>query len=326
MKKRVFLFLIVATMVFLCGCSEKAVDNDQILYDIENYEQFSSLDVDIFDWEIIKRQTSPEDKVDFVYVTVKAANKDYSVVRNYTLTYKLYNDGWLFEKIEKYINPDCPSSTAPLHGVSWDQVSSDLDGLGLESCHSGLGEIYGTRIFDPVIEEEYLPITEDGYCHIEVAATYEYCLFFEDVIFAINYNFSGADNDPGSYRWYPSINNFETERSIRLDDLIVGHWSNQVWYDLEGELTISSCTETTCQATLRITEWSEDYVISGEFVVDCWYNDNNGKISSVRLELANPDQFSEDYRDSISICLDSYEEGTIDIRYCGSANYWVKVS
>ena len=56
--------------------------------------------MNITDFEIEKRQTTTESKVDIVWVSVKASGDTVKGKMYYKMTYNLYNDGWLLETIE----------------------------------------------------------------------------------------------------------------------------------------------------------------------------------------------------------------------------------
>lgn len=321
MKKVVILLICIAMIFSLSACSEKEVSEKQIFSDVENLEVFSNLNVEISDFNIIKRQTSPEDKIDYVYVTVKAANEDLSIIRNYLLTYILYNDGWIFEKYESYDNPDLPNETIPLHGVSFEQVYNDLDALDAEEYRSlfenliGVERVHGNNML--ISAGAYLPMDESGVCHYCTDIEYEYCTFYEIVNIPVTYHFGGGDYNSDGYKWYLSIENDYIERSVELHDGILGYWQ---WFDgtsdeascPKGYFNVTSHNGATCQASLNL--WVEDSYYAGQLfdtatvenaVLEIAPIANSKDVyNEVYLNWISPQPNKGDDWSKVSICLD----------------------
>ena len=104
MRKKVIKY---ALMTLLCisftGCNGKrTLTEEEIRKEIQAKDVFYSQGLEIKEFEIIKRQTDTADREDVIYIHVEGENLDFSVVRNYKLTYLLYNDGWKLETIEPY--------------------------------------------------------------------------------------------------------------------------------------------------------------------------------------------------------------------------------
>lgn len=118
--------IIVASALIMTGCGgTKGVAASQIMSDIENSYEFLQYDVEISDVTIIKRQTNVENKTDSVYVSVYGKNDYYEVVKNYQLTYELYNEGWILENIWSYYDASYPERIDTLRGPS-DWARDDL--------------------------------------------------------------------------------------------------------------------------------------------------------------------------------------------------------
>ncbi len=148
MKKRFpFLALILAMTLalVLCACGgasappgESALKED--LYNSDAFSEYAErLDLEITDLKIVKRQTTPEDKVDTVWVCVNSSGPNVESCMYYTMVYNLYNDGWRFEYA---MEDDIESwSYVPLVGVSDEVIAScvpvgsviSLDGLDLDT-------------------------------------------------------------------------------------------------------------------------------------------------------------------------------------------------
>lgn len=80
--------------------SDTVADDEQLQTDLTNFVSiFTEHDLEITDMQVIKRQTTVEDKVDIVYVSGSAANEDVKFNFNYKMTYNLYNDGWILDEV-----------------------------------------------------------------------------------------------------------------------------------------------------------------------------------------------------------------------------------
>lgn len=105
MKRNLLVLILLGIMLLLLtGCGKKpasasVLEND--LYNSGGFSRFSNeLGMNITDFEIEKRQTTTESKVDIVWVSVKASGDTAKGEMYYKMTYNLYNDGWLLETIE----------------------------------------------------------------------------------------------------------------------------------------------------------------------------------------------------------------------------------
>lgn len=114
--------------LLLAGCAEKTADEAQLRADLYNSDAFSKYandrNMEITDFEIVKRQTDEAQKVDAVWIRANAASEEVEAEMYYVMTYNLYNDGWLLESVEDdEIDSWC---FAPLQGVSDDVIANDL--------------------------------------------------------------------------------------------------------------------------------------------------------------------------------------------------------
>lgn len=76
---------------------------DQILEDIKNKDLYAPETV-FEELSIIKRQTREEDLTDVVYVKLSAHTDALYMVSSYILTYNLYNEGWILDSAEMYLD------------------------------------------------------------------------------------------------------------------------------------------------------------------------------------------------------------------------------
>ncbi len=126
MKKRfLFLALVLAlAMTLLGGCAgtpseedggreehteqagQDVADEAQMKEDLwanETFNVYSDMysdEMKITDLEIVKRRTIQEDRTDTVYVLVTLQDGAAQIEKACTMTYELYNEGWLLENVE----------------------------------------------------------------------------------------------------------------------------------------------------------------------------------------------------------------------------------
>lgn len=117
MKRIAVAILALACLLTLAACrsrsklvDEKVIRNDIMCQDDVIY----SSEMSMKSFQISKRQTNEDDKVDFVWVDFTAENEDCRYVVSCKLTYGLYNDGWLLDNYEvldqsmEYLNSPDP--------------------------------------------------------------------------------------------------------------------------------------------------------------------------------------------------------------------------
>lgn len=130
MKKIMIILSIMLSLVLWgCGLSHKEhkVIEEEIEVLVRQKDIFYEYNLDITDIEIIKQQTNVDEKEDFVFVCVKGQNEDFIAIRNFKITYVLYNDGWKYESIDLYSNENYNNETIPLHGVNADTLEDAFE-------------------------------------------------------------------------------------------------------------------------------------------------------------------------------------------------------
>lgn len=102
--KKYFYLSILVILVFmgLCGCSKSEKSEKEIVHDLQASSVFISSNIEISDYEVIKRQTNFDEKLDLVYITVHTNDPELTSSLTFELTYQLYNDGWVLESITRY--------------------------------------------------------------------------------------------------------------------------------------------------------------------------------------------------------------------------------
>lgn len=98
--------VIILIGVFVCFFNNFNVKNEtELMADLKNSEVFFPYcELTIQEIEILKRKTDKENKIDTVYVKVKADNTSIGIscMLSYEMKYLLYNDGWLLEDVKRY--------------------------------------------------------------------------------------------------------------------------------------------------------------------------------------------------------------------------------
>lgn len=137
-----FVILLMAVLS-ACGGPESHIASAETLQqDLAEQAAFQChaecLDVTISDLEIVKRQTTVENKIDRAWVHAYVSGPRVEGEMYYLMTYELYNDGWLLENVEEDDRSNWKFT--PLVGPSEDvwkqyaesdaenlEVSADLD-------------------------------------------------------------------------------------------------------------------------------------------------------------------------------------------------------
>lgn len=134
--------MIVVFCAIVSSCAgSRAPTKDILKMDLSNHETFSiyadMLDISISDFEIIKRQTTAEDKIDQAWVRVNVSGPQVKGEMYYLMAYELYNDGWRLETIQE---TDLDQwRLTPLTGVDEDTITSHLPaGANIESNETDL--------------------------------------------------------------------------------------------------------------------------------------------------------------------------------------------
>ncbi len=114
MKRKMLALMLIVLCVFgMTACSstptpvgESVIKNDIMCQDTNIY----NAEMHLVTFNITKRQTTPEQKTDFVWVDITAENEESRYVASCKLSYSLYNEGWLLDDYEvlsksfEYIN------------------------------------------------------------------------------------------------------------------------------------------------------------------------------------------------------------------------------
>lgn len=330
-RSTLLLFITTILLCALSGCSPTPSETD-IKNDIENYEQFTNLDVEMTSFEIVKRLTDRKEKTDKVFVSITGNNDHYSIRRNYLMTYIKYNDGWQLETIGFFSDEGYQNTTTPLHGVPFEQVSAFERSIDFHKYASmdGYSKFSARTPLPESSEKNCLEILSDGICRIETQITYNYYTFDEFVSLPIIFDFYGSDSEKGSYGWYPSLPDtshpdYYLERSLALSKNIVGLWgSDKNGFDIPGRLKITSYTENECYAELFYARNNQK--VSGKLILE-YSQRENGKLYFPRLVWKNEDAPDKSYyTTNYSIHLDSFEKNTIMVSSWQTYGYWGKLS
>lgn len=109
------------TLILLCGCSKSGKSEKEIIKDLQANPVFIATDIEISDYDIIKRQTDTENKTDVIYITVHTNAPELTSSLTYELKYELYNEGWILESVMRYYDGPWEFS-----GLSDEQLLEDI--------------------------------------------------------------------------------------------------------------------------------------------------------------------------------------------------------
>ena len=178
MKKRkkimgIVTFVIVLSLLILSGCGKKnnGKSESEILSDIQTQDyMISDYNLNVDSSSITKRQTNPEQKTDYVWVSLTASNEEFSYSAEYYLEYILYNDGWHLENIEEtnisYLakNPESVTNQQAEAFISdlgydnWSFVSREEDTNQVTLTYStSVSEYYRTNEYLIAIQYTFTP-------------------------------------------------------------------------------------------------------------------------------------------------------------------------
>lgn len=205
MKRITILVLTVLMLFSAAGFSffkkDKPVDEKVIQADAEALVEKEGFQVETKEFEVIKRQTNMDDKEDLVYVYLYGENEDIAVSRCYKFTYILYNDGWLLEENEPYIDEERPDGTVPLHGPTEEDAIEYIDSYGLKSFASFRSSIAHAEMLEDIDHPEWAysvwgPTAEA----LDLTVEADYSSLYGDEEYADYYSDSGLYlDDVGEY-------------------------------------------------------------------------------------------------------------------------------
>lgn len=120
--------VILAILMTLGGCTPKEASENEIqqalLQSSPYTDYFDSETSVVEDFAITKRQTSPENGTDVVWVSISAKDDEKSAQLSYIMTYILYNDGWQLEELSRDMESTWIFS--PLQGPSDELIKENL--------------------------------------------------------------------------------------------------------------------------------------------------------------------------------------------------------
>lgn len=129
-----------------CGTAEKSEKELQADVQAEDFMLYN-YDLEVEEFEIIKRQTNDDDKQDFVWCSVQAENEYFTYENEFELEYVLYNDGWILE--ESNINRNMRAYTLKENVVMVDENTLVRDIGERDDFFDTYGlEIISTEIYD----------------------------------------------------------------------------------------------------------------------------------------------------------------------------------
>ena len=196
-------------------------------------ETFISNTVEIADYEIIKRQTNKEDKTDFIYLTVRTDDPELTCELSYIMQYVLYNEGWLLESVERYLDGPWHLGNPPEEVLLADILAYDTFIGDYESRYEKLNtdncSITATRDEDGTTYKKQIVVeynASDAFIDYYAEYNMEYS-FYEDSWWCIS---AWADTSRYSPNFTPTVEEVNSFVSDRLD------YDNLEFIDFETDL------------------------------------------------------------------------------------------
>lgn len=275
---------------------ETGAPMSMIRSDIETYEGYSMMMVNTDSVDIIKRQTTVENKEDLVFVTVKGNNEYYEIIRNYKMRYLLYNDGWIMEEMTEYSDAKHKNITTPLKEYITEEIIhtylASFDLLEFASFSEDTDNIADYKALD--IEKISVDIHENyGSVIYQCAFIYEYYLgFTEKVTIPIKCVFSTYDGS-----WSINVDNANIARDVVLNQWLIGTWSGtelgSVYLATTTIVNVISHDEDRCYVQYRNTAYKETAYNEGVMLLHIKKYDS-GEIYEIYLDWLpehNNDEF-----------------------------------
>lgn len=166
------LFVMVCSVVFLCGCTKAPVSETMILDDITEYLQNSWSVTEINSMEIVKRRTDKSAHLDTVYIKVDYDSENANYVSGYKMEYGLYNEGWILDNVEECYE-DVEWEVHPLRGISQEALLSNYLPTDAVIESNEIDLAYGAQFV------EYTYLESHRYCDITVRAYIEFYFSYD---------------------------------------------------------------------------------------------------------------------------------------------------
>lgn len=142
-----FLLILLGLLFLMSGCTKSSKSEKELVADLQKDSFFlCNLDIAITDYNIIKRQTDVQEKIDIVYINVRAENDSISWDRSYVMTYGLYNEGWILDDVTAYDESNW--KVQPLQGVSDEVVQDYMESYKRESAFDSVELINRTTVLE----------------------------------------------------------------------------------------------------------------------------------------------------------------------------------
>lgn len=182
------LLFVLSLFLSACGGPSEASE-DEILSDIqENDEYFSTYGLIMDSFEITKRQTNEADKTDYVWANIEASNDDFTYTAEYTLTYVLYNDGWVLE--------NCSTDTYDYMGLHPETISQEDAEQIVKGCGYSDVQYVGRDQDNNYVSFEFTGSKEEYYLKTVYDITVDYIFSPEWLWSDYNINYYETDNIP----------------------------------------------------------------------------------------------------------------------------------
>ena len=167
------------TLLYLTSCRDSTKSEKELQNDLLESEAFYNIhDVEVNNFEIDRRLTDKDNRTDTIYVMATVENDDVTGIQSYVMTYRLYNEGWELDSIER--NSEGENYFSPKKGPDNSTIVSQLEDVIGARLVAAPYEITCTG--SSAINEE----TYSATCELETFHTYATLKYPHSVL--INFN------------------------------------------------------------------------------------------------------------------------------------------
>ena len=128
-KLKLSITAVLLTGLLLTGCGNDVRTEKELQSDLKSHSEFQMAEGgEISDFTIIKRKTDEHNKSDIVYVSVVVDHEMAPETRSYIMTYSEYNEGWMLDRLDVYMQDENDWTVTPKGGPANDTIMEQLIG------------------------------------------------------------------------------------------------------------------------------------------------------------------------------------------------------
>ncbi len=283
-KKIISFILVMVFAITMSGCnSNKGVEEKQLINDIQQSEYLQKSNMIIEDVQIEKRKTDIQNKSDTMIAWVNAKRDTMESKMCFSLTYKLYNDGWLIETITHY------------QDENWEFIP--LKGISQESADTRIKEYSKNISSSKCIEHEEDLENSTSYFTYELEEEYPYATKSKTV--KINYEFN-VTYDAGLYTetWKDTVDTVDSKEDWNID----GTWEYNYLADHYGAGKIN--------CIINIDNFN-GYKVNGSYNIDINFTNDDINIKNNGVYETKEVFIKREYNTTLGAWIDVKHNGFV---------------